>query len=56
MSKRVVRNKLLDQKEADFYSALNWKGKSKRLRKKANRILENDCCPKEFSIIWRWNK
>lgn len=55
MSKNVIRKRELTQKEADFYSNLDWKGKSKRLRKKANRILEHDCYPKEFKVIWRWN-
>ena len=50
MSKNVIRKRELTQKEADFYSNLDWKGKSKRLRKKANRILEHDCCTE-----WRVN-
>lgn len=49
MSKNVIMKRELTQKEADFYSNLDWKG-SKRLRKKANRILEHDCCTE-----WRVN-
>lgn len=42
MSKNVNRNKLLTTKQIKFYCNLEWLSKSKRLRKKAFKILEAD--------------
>ena len=43
MSKNVKRNKLLTDKQIKIYCNLEFNGKSKRLRKKAFKILEHDC-------------
>lgn len=48
MSKSVKRNKLLTDKQINFYCKLEWLSKSIRLRKKAFKILEYDC-------YLRWN-
>lgn len=37
-----MRKKLLNDKQIDFYGQLEWKGKSKRLRKKARKIISED--------------
>lgn len=42
MSKSVKRNKLLTDKQIKIYCNLEFNGKSKRIRKKALKILEHD--------------
>lgn len=42
LSKSVKRNKLLTTKQIKIYCNLEWLGKTKRLRKKAYKILEHD--------------